>query len=178
MMEETWKEIEGKAGFFVSDKGRIKRVQGDKEVIRRLSILKIGYPAVTIYADGKHKTFYVHRMVAEAFLPNPHNYRCVNHIDGNKANNALSNLEWCSHSMNHIHAYSTGLREAAFKGKSGKDHNRSVPVIAMDLQGNTIGRFESLSIAASELKVNVGGIKGCCDGDRRRVGNYKFCYDK
>lgn len=79
---------------------------------------KTGYVKVNLYKDNKHKQLYVHRIVAEAFIPNPLNLQQVNHKDGNKSNNNLSNLEWCSPSENIKHAYSTGLKQ----GKKGKNH--------------------------------------------------------
>lgn len=69
-----------------------------------------GYKQVQIMRKGKRYTKYVHRLVAECFLDNPEGYNEINHIDGNKANNAVSNLEWCNHSQNLIHSFRTGLR--------------------------------------------------------------------
>ena len=65
------------------------------------------------------KNHRVHRLVAEAFIPNPNNLQCVNHIDGNKQNNSVKNLEWCTHSENMIHAYQTGLEQP----RCGEQHH-------------------------------------------------------
>lgn len=69
-----------------------------------------GYRSVSISKDGKHKNRVVHRMVAQLFIENHENKPCVNHIDGNKANNKASNLEWVTYSENNVHAYEKGLR--------------------------------------------------------------------
>lgn len=69
------------------------------------------YLRVKVSINGKRKKYLVHRLVAMAFIPNPNNYKCVNHKDGNKLNNNVSNLEWCSYSYNLKHAYNTNLRK-------------------------------------------------------------------
>lgn len=68
-----------------------------------------GYKTVTIVLDGKHKRFSLHRLIAETFIYNPEDKPCVNHKDGNKANNSVDNLEWCTHKENSNHAVKTGL---------------------------------------------------------------------
>lgn len=69
------------------------------------------YLRVKVYIDGKRKKYLVHRLIATAFIPNPDGYKCVNHKDGNKLNNSVDNLEWCSYSDNLIHAYKNNLRK-------------------------------------------------------------------
>ena len=78
-----------------------------------------GYLAVQLWKNGKCKQFYIHRLVAAAFIPNPNNYREINHIDGDKTNNSVSNLEWCDRSINVKHAYDTGLKP---KGEKHFNH--------------------------------------------------------
>jgi hypothetical protein len=73
----------------------------------------IGYFRVGFYKDGKRIEKYIHRLLAEAFIPNPQNKDFINHIDGNPSNNTLSNLEWCTKSENAIHAYKLGLKIAS-----------------------------------------------------------------
>lgn len=81
---------------------------------RRKKILipheKNGYLAVNLFKDGKCKHYYIHRLVAEAFIPNPNNYLEVNHIDCNKHNNSVENLEWCDRTQNLKHSYDKGLK--------------------------------------------------------------------
>ena len=118
-MTEEWKDIEGYDGFFqVSNLGRVKSAGGQrgtcyrKERIRSLSIAKDGYVKVRLQCDDKDKTVKVHRLVAEAFIPNPEGKDTVNHIDGDKTNNSVDNLEWIDRSEQMYHAYKLGLKES------------------------------------------------------------------
>lgn len=70
----------------------------------------IGYKKVDLFKDGRKYKLYVHRLVAEAFIPNPNNYKEVNHIDCNRSNNTVNNLEWCDRSTNMKHVWSKGAR--------------------------------------------------------------------
>ena len=99
---EIWKETEYN-GYYASNKGRIKSVKArnHKEIILSEWTKSNGYKCVTIRDnDGNKCNKHVHRLVASAFIPNPHNYPQVNHIDENKNNNTPENLEWCTADMN------------------------------------------------------------------------------
>jgi len=112
-MEEIWKPIEWtEGGYEVSNLGRVRSMKQYYGVIARImpaTIQKKGYKAVMFHINGKAKCTKVHRLVAEAFIPNPDNLPCINHIDGNKLNNQASNLEWCTYQQNMQHAVRTGL---------------------------------------------------------------------
>ena len=97
--------------FEVTDSGEVYRINGpQKELAKQIKTGKDGkYRCVTATVSGKQKHFYVHRLIAEAFIPNPSNVPMVNHLDGNPANNAAKNLEWCTAKENTQHAYRTGL---------------------------------------------------------------------
>ena len=106
--------------YGISDTGEVRNV--DRGNILKYSYDRRGYCCVYLtLKDGKHKRFRVHRLVALAFIPNPENKREVNHIDGIKTNNSISNLEWVSSSENMLHAYRTGLHKAI----KGEDHAES-----------------------------------------------------
>jgi hypothetical protein len=79
-----------------------------------------GYLIVNLRYESKHKTHYVHRMVAETFIPNPENHNQINHIDGDKTNNNVSNLEWCTGTHNRLHAFRIGLQISLKGEKSGR----------------------------------------------------------
>ena len=103
-MEEIWKSIEGYSGYFVSNTGKIKSTRNNRTTILSPRIGVFGYHFVNLYDEnGKMKSVKIHRLVAKAFIPNPDNLPQVNHINENKANNNVLNLEWCtaSHNLNH-----------------------------------------------------------------------------
>lgn len=116
-MNEVWKDVKNYEGTYqVSNLGRVKslsridfsgRQRG--EVILRLKNPRKRYPYVILYKYGKSKTYYVHRLVASHFIENIRNKPEVNHIDGNKENNCVDNLEWVDRKENSIHAYRNGL---------------------------------------------------------------------
>ena len=108
---EQWKPIEGTDGKYeVSNLGRV-RTNGKRPGLLTLTKQPKGYLYAMIQlSNGKQKNCRVHRLVAEHFLPNPDNMEEVNHKDGNKENNHVGNLEWCTRSHNVQHSYDTGLK--------------------------------------------------------------------
>ena len=98
---EIWKDIEGYEGYQISNMGNVKSLKFGKEKILKLIKDKSnGYLRVGLYKEGKLKNHYVHRLVAEAFIENHNNFREINHRDEDKANNCVSNLEWCDRKYN------------------------------------------------------------------------------
>lgn len=152
MMEckEEWKDIEGFEGLYqISTFGRVKSLVGwvgnknIKKYIHREKILKTkpkknGYLVVTLRYQNVIKYKSIHRLVAKTFLPNPNNYPVVNHIDGNKTNNNINNLEWCTYSHNTREAIKIGLMPKPntvlkrWTGKFGKEHNKSRHIYQID----------------------------------------------
>jgi len=112
--------IEIVKNYFVNSSGEVYNKDGMR---LKTSVSRDGYEIIPHWVDGKFKTRPVHRWVAEAFIPNPENKPCVNHIDGSKTNNKVSNLEWVTYSENTIHALETGLKIV----QKGEDvHNASI----------------------------------------------------
>lgn len=118
-MIEIWKDIESFDGFYqISNLGRVKSVSRKigtcyrKERIRSLSLTKDGYVKLRLSYCGKDVTMRVHRLVAEAFIPNSNNKETVNHKDGNKLNNCVDNLEWADRSEQMYHAYKLSLKKS------------------------------------------------------------------
>ncbi len=109
---EIWKEIKGGK---VSHKGR---VFGKRKILT--PVINNGYAYVMLKHNGKYKHYAIHRLVTEAFIPNPDNKPEVNHIDGDKSNNVVYNLEWCTGKENKIHAYNTGLSVRGERHTSSK----------------------------------------------------------
>lgn len=112
MPGERWKRIKGYEHYMVSSKGRVMRIEyewGAKNgmliyyspiILQPIRTKKGGYLYVNLHSNGKIVHKYIHRLVAEAFISNPHNYPQVNHKDENPANNCVENLEWCTAAQN------------------------------------------------------------------------------
>lgn len=101
-MKETWHSIPGYEGLYeISSIGRIKSLRK----IKNIFTAKNGYKYTTLYKNNTGTIGYLHRLMAIVFIPNPNNYPEVNHIDFDKSNNSLKNLEWCSHRYNMKHAW-------------------------------------------------------------------------
>ncbi len=118
-MQEIWKDIEGFDGYYqISNLGRVKSLGGRNgrekgvEHIRQISLTRDGYEKVRLLHNGKDKTLRIHRLVAETFIPNPENKETVNHKDGDKTNNCVSNLEWADRNEQMKHAYALELKRA------------------------------------------------------------------
>lgn len=111
MENEIWKPVPGYEEYYeVSNIGRVKKIKGANA--GRIFIGAFDdYMFTTLTKDKKAKFFYIHRLVAMAFLPNPENKRTVNHINGIKTDNRVENLEWATNSENLQHAWDTGLRK-------------------------------------------------------------------
>ena len=130
-MEEIWKPVIGYENYYeVSNFGRVRRIQTGR--ILKGSTDYDGYSLVGLYLNQKVRMFRRHRLVAQAFIPNPDNKSEVNHIDGDKLNNFVGNLEWVSCQENIQHAWRTGLRDEVGKKISKANKGR---------HGATVGRI-------------------------------------
>ena len=107
-IKEEWKAISQFPNYEISNYGRVRRMWKNHTKLKKTRLNKYGYEIVHLSKDSINKHCPVHRLVAMAFIPNPDNLPEVNHIDGNKENNCVDNLEWVSRSENMKHAYSIG----------------------------------------------------------------------
>ena len=152
--------------YLVSDDGKIYSKTKGKYLTPKIN--HDGYHRVQIWEDGKCRFVSWHRIIAETFLPNPNNYNVVNHIDGDKQNNHVKNLEWCTQEKNIQHACRTGL-------STMENHSRCGAVIQYDFYGNMINEFPCASIASSETGINYFTIIKTCTkmhGARNKQGYY------
>lgn len=165
---EEWKEINFLNGKYeVSNFGRIRNTK--RKTSRSTPISKRGYPVFSASVGGRIKLINVHKCVAEAFIPNPEDKPCINHKDGNKQNNHVDNLEWCTYSENNSHARTTGLHIS--------DGDKAVLQIK---DGLMIAEYKSASEAARITGICRTTICNVCnkrisDGKHyRKAGGYEW----
>lgn len=192
-MKEIWKDIKDYEGLYqVSNLGRVRsldrvinyNIENGKKVKRKGKILKQrsnwnNYLYIHFSKNSKIKLFIVHRLVAEAFIPNPNNLPQVNHIDGNKFNNRVDNLEWCTAKENIIHSWKMGLSKGYIHPK-GKltDYSRKLckKVNQYDLDGNFICSYNSISEASKNTKCSATDICACCKNRQKTSRNFIWKY--
>lgn len=164
-MIEEWKDIKWYEGLYqVSELGRVKRKYRKSERILKPLVDKDGYIYINLNKNNKRKWFRVHRLVAEAFIPNPENKPQVNHIDEVKTNNMVSNLEWMTVKEN-IN-YGTRTERCSKKIK------------AIDIANGEWNEYRSIRECARQLSLNHGNISKCLQGRCKQVGGYIFEYSK
>lgn len=168
-MEEIWKDVVGYEGLYqVSNLGNVKGAEREifnyrgkfikKSLPIRQFIDRCGYCRVTLFKYGKPHSFTVHRLVATAFIPNPDKLKDVNHIDFNKQNNNVKNLEWCSRSYNVKHAIKHNPNILAGIRRTSKLARK--PIIQYSLDGKFVKEYPSISQASKELGLSTSHI--CC----------------
>lgn len=178
-MTEVWKDIAEYEGLYqVSNQGRVKSlmlicrvVTKPRELILKQCADRGGYMKVGLVKNGKRTTKPVHRLVAEAFIPNPDNKPEINHIDGNKKNNSVDNLEFCTRLENIRHAWSTGLKSREqYQNSCG-----SKPVAQYDKNMNLVKIWPSAS-EAKRAGFSDSLICLCCKGKRKTHKGYIWKY--
>ena len=177
-MEEIWKDIKGYEGLYqVSNLGMVKSL--NYHLTGRIKKLKLvknaqGYMVVTLHKGKEIKVQKVHRLVAETFIPNSNNLPQVNHIDGNKENNNVNTLEWCTSSENQKHAYRTGLN----KPRYGRENHLSKKVIQYDLNMKEIARYANAREVERQLGYENSCITSCCRKETKMSYGYIWRYEK
>lgn len=174
-MKEIWLDIEGYEGYQVSNLGRVKSLDRGKQSKKKkkdgtyavyhlkgrmMKLYKGEYYRVELgYRQGGLS---VHSLIAKAFIPNPKNNPCVNHIDGNKHNNNISNLEWCTYSDNQRHAFRTGL-------KSNHNENHSQWKISNNKVLEIRERYKN-----GERQCNIAKLYSVDPSTISNIVNYKY----
>ena len=147
-MNEIWKPIKNYESLYeVSSLGKVKSFKrsGAKEKILKCFYDEYGYVRVCLSKNGKSKKYKVHRLVAEAFIPNPKNFPQINHDNGIKDDNRVENLEWCTSSFNTIHSYVNNLNKT--KDKKIKVTNKN---------NNYNQTFRSMRMESIKMGYNKG----------------------
>lgn len=180
-MQEIWKDVKGYEGrYLISNFGNVQSVKSGK--LLKVHTSHKGYVIVLLYKNQKSHTNQLHRLIAQAFIPNPNNLPQINHIDGNKQNNDISNLEWCDQHHNIKEAYRLGLMPRIREGSFVKGHQRNdtTKINQYDLNGQFIKEWGSIKSASLQFK-NISNhpqanISGVIRGNRKTAFGYIWRY--
>lgn len=163
MIQEIWKDIPGYEGLYqISNLGNIKSFCRKNTIIRKATNDGYGYLQLCLTKNKKIKEHKVHRLVAEAFIPNPENLPQINHKDENKHNNCVDNLEWCSAEYN----INYGTRNEKISKK----------IKQYDKKGNFIKLWNSIIDIERIMNIPHSNIISCCKNKRKTAGNYIWEY--
>lgn len=176
----TWKKIKQNENYSINENGEIRNDKTNKILSQTLNSGN-GYMCIDLYCNNKRTKYCVHRLLAEAFLPNPENKPCIDHIDGNRQNNALENLRWATYSENNSRFRTIGVNSHAVivkryeekRNKRGGSHLEWTEI-------EETKRYDRITDIANELGVTIGNIsqmikKGTI-GQRGKMRGFQFEY--
>lgn len=180
-MYEVWVDITGYEGKYqISNKGKVRSLDYHRQgIVKELALKNSrGYLIVGLTKNAK-KTFYsVHRLVANAFIPNPLKLPQVNHIDTNKMNNSISNLEWVTAQDNTVHAINHGCFDSSIKKLKNANEQRAKPVVAINLATGSRRYFISLREMSRTLNIDRKQIVMCLNGKYEKAKGFRFEYGR
>lgn len=166
---EEWRDIKGYEGLYqVSNLGRIKSLNyrsSNREEILKLHNNKKGYKQIRLSKEKTRKSYLVHRLVAQEFIPNPYNLPEINHKDECKYNNVVENLEWCTSKYNAN--YGTKIKRASNNNSGAKNYkSRKIKCV-------TTGEvFDTMTEASKKYNVQTAHLTDCCKGRRKTTGKH------
>ena len=171
----SWIKLAVSENYSINENGDVNNNKTNK--LLKQSQHKNGYMSVSIkITNGSYKQYYVHRLVAEAFLPNLNNLTDVNHKDYNKQNNSVENLEWCSRSDNLKHSYNYENRNKNRKHAkelAAKNHEKmKIKVMQRTLSGEFVAEYNSMREAEEKTGIPIQNISSVTSGKRRSAGGY------
>lgn len=181
---EKWKAIEGYEGAYeVSNFGNVRSVDRDivysngrvvsyKGNTKKQTVDKYGYAYVGLYSNQKHKQGMTHRLVAKAFIPNIDNKPQVNHIDGNKTNNNVENLEWVTPHENYIHAVKNGLSDSKASLNIANKVRLHKPFAQYTLDGEFIRKYNNYNEMEDITGFKRQCVAKCCHGTYKTSHGY------
>lgn len=180
-MQEIWKPVKDfEDKYQISTFGRLKNIQTNH--ILKMTNQYGGYFAITLYNNKRKRTTRIHRIVAETFIPNVNNYKEVNHIDGNKQNNCVENLEWCDRKHNQNHALKIGLSNMNCLNNYNKNkcYKKYGLITQYNKNGDKIQSFYSVKIASKKTGVCARNILQCINNEpkRKTAGGYIWKCEK
>ena len=167
------KDIKGYEGLYaVTSCGKVWSYR--RKIFLKPSISKDGYQRVGLSGNGKYRMIEIHRLVAEAYIPNPEGKKEVNHKDEIKSHNYVNNLEWLTHKENINYGTRTerALKNGAFKNRLGNRGRTAIPVYCFELDKV----FASATSAEKELGIAQSSICRCCKGKQKTAGKYHWKY--
>ena len=172
-----WKPLERYDGLYlISDEGEIFSTRS-KRMLTPI-VQSNGYVRIELNVNGENQKEYVHRLVAECFIPNPNNYPIVNHKDENPRNNRADNLEWCSYQYNSNYGKCQKKIQENRTYSSGAENAKSKRVYQYDLEGNFIAEYGSTGEAARVTGLAAPNIARAAAGTRRQYAGYVWSYKK
>lgn len=176
--DEIWITIKQNENYEISNTGKVRNKK-TKRILKPWKNSR-GYLIITLRNGYKSKCHTVHRLVAENFILNPNNLPQVNHIDGNKQNNFINNLEWVSASENMKHAYKNNLctidkNKMMNMTEQSKTKTKKI-IIQYDLNRNKINEYKSLKEAELKTKIKYQYISSCCRGISKTAGGFIWEY--
>lgn len=197
VMEEIWKDVKGYEGIYqISTLGHIRSINRKHICVSRSGNkfsrprtgremrpgVSAGYFRISLSAYGIYEHFYIHRLVAFAFIPNPENKPCVNHKDGDRMNNCVANLEWCTYAENSQHAVMVGLIRSGYSDPTrkklfGKNNASSKRVKVINIATGCERKFNSITAASNFYGIQRATISQALISDTKLVSKkYRISY--